>query len=70
MSTSIVDDGSTHRPLRRLARELIALVAVKLALLGLAGWLVATAWPHADTRAPAIEHHLAPAASSHGDAKP
>ena len=48
------------RPLRRLSRDLLALVALKLALLALLGWLVVASQPKPDTGPQAITQHLAP----------
>ncbi|WP_232820862.1 cytochrome oxidase putative small subunit CydP [Dyella sp. C11] len=51
-------------PLRRLARELIFLVVAKIAFISLIWWAVAAHYARPDTRPAAIEHLLAPAASS------
>ena len=51
-------------PLRRLARELIWIVIAKLVLLTLIWWVAIAPHPRPDTRPAAIEHLLAPAASS------
>ena len=52
------------RPLRRLARELILIVIAKIVLLTLIWWVAIAPHPRPDTRPAAIEHLLAPAASS------
>lgn len=53
-----------HRPLRRLARELILIVVAKIVLLTLIWWIAIAPHPRPDTRPAAIEQLLAPAASS------
>ncbi|BBD80896.1 hypothetical protein [Aerosticca soli] len=60
----------SRSPLRRLGRELLALVLAKLVLLTLFGWALMALFPRTDTHPSAIEHHLAPATSSHGVSQP
>ena len=67
MSTPSTQPGSREpqRPvLRRLARELILIVIAKIVLLTLIWWVAIAPHPRPDTRPAAIEHLLAPAASS------
>jgi len=52
------------RPLRQLARELILIVIAKIVLLTLIWWVAIAPHPRPDIRPAAIEHLLAPAASS------
>jgi hypothetical protein len=53
--------GAPPRPLRRLTRELLGLVALKIALLSLIWWLAFTPQPKPDTSPQAIAQWLAPA---------
>ena len=68
MSTSAVTQHSTEkpgtkqRPLRRLSFELLAVIALKIALLMLIWWLLFAPHPKPDTRPAAIARRLAPAA--------
>jgi len=55
---------SPRRPLRRLARELIALVLVKIVLLTLIWWVAIAPYARPDTRPVAMQQWLAPASSS------
>ncbi|WP_266170653.1 cytochrome oxidase putative small subunit CydP [Dyella subtropica] len=67
MSMPLTQSNSTShesRQLRRLARKLILIVIAKIALLTLIWWIAIAPHPRPDTRPVAIEHLLAPAASS------
>lgn len=69
MSVAVTQPApNRHRPLRRLALELVLLVIVKIAVLTLIWWVAIAPHPRPDASPQAIEHLLAPAtsSSSHG----